>query len=137
MRVATFSAVIGLALCAAKGQPASREAFEVATVKPAEGECGGSVSRTSTGLHAFTDLRRLLEFAYQTKQLDMSRVPAALQKGCFEIEAKAAQKITGDQHWEMLQELLEDRFHLAYHRETTWAARTRRKAGRHDPGKGV
>jgi len=50
--------------------------------------------------------------------LDLSRVPDSLRSKRFDIVAKAAGKISGDQYWEMLQALLEDRFRLKYHRET-------------------
>jgi uncharacterized protein (TIGR03435 family) len=45
-------------------------------------------------------------------------VPDSLRSERFDIVAKAAGKISGDQYWEMLQTLLEDRFKLMYHRET-------------------
>jgi uncharacterized protein (TIGR03435 family) len=119
MRAPSFHLCLFLVLSGpAPSQPVSRAKFDVASVKLIAGDCGGSMSRTNTGLHAYSGLERLLEFAYQTKQLDLTRVPAVLRRQCFDIEAKSAQKITGDQHWEMLQDLLEDRFRLAYHRET-------------------
>ena len=56
--------------------------------------------------------------AFQTRLIDLSRVPDSLRSQRFEIVAKAAGKISGDQYWEMLQTLLEDRFKIAFHRET-------------------
>jgi uncharacterized protein (TIGR03435 family) len=77
------------------------------------------MSRTDEELVANSNrLQRLLEMAFQTKQVDLTRVPESLRNQCFDVAAKAAQRITGEQHWEMLRALLEERFHLTYHRET-------------------
>jgi uncharacterized protein (TIGR03435 family) len=39
----------------------------------------------------------------------------------FDVVAKAGRKINGDQYWQMLQTLLEERFQLKYHYETKQA----------------
>jgi len=45
-------------------------------------------------------------------------MPDSLRSERFDIVAKAAGKVRGDQYWEMLQTLLQDRFKLMCHRET-------------------
>ena len=47
----------------------------------------------------------------------MVRVPDSLRAARFEIVAKSAGKISGDEYWEMLRALLEDRFKLKFHRD--------------------
>ncbi len=94
-------------LCAAVAgwaQPrATRRAFGVASVKPSQDTEGGSIARTPGGPTA-----RYAPFS----------IPEPLRSEHFDIVAKAAGKIGGDQYWEMLRSLLEDRFQLRYHRET-------------------
>lgn len=97
----------------------SRLEFDVASVRPAKGPGSGLITRTPGGLTArSTPLSRLVEMAFQTRSYDLSRVPGSLRSQRFDIVAKAAGKITGDQYWEMLRALLEDRFKLQCHRET-------------------
>jgi uncharacterized protein (TIGR03435 family) len=79
---------------------------------------GAPFVRTPGGLTATADFDLLLEMAFQTRLIDLARVPDSLRSQRFEIVAKAAGKISGDQYWEMLQTLLEDRFKLTFHRET-------------------
>lgn len=93
--------------------------FDVAAIKPSQDTTGGSLARTPGGLTARNaPFTTLVELAFQTKLLDLSRVPEPLRSQHFDIAAKASGKINGDQYWEMLRSLLEDRFHLRYHRET-------------------
>jgi uncharacterized protein (TIGR03435 family) len=100
----------------AHAQPALK--FEVASVKPNVSGAGAEMVRTPGGLTAInTEFSNLLEMAFQTRLIDLSRVPYSLRSQRFDIVAKAAGKISGDQYWEMLQNLLEDRFNLAFHRE--------------------
>jgi uncharacterized protein (TIGR03435 family) len=88
--------------------------FEVASVKPSMSADGAPFVRTSGGLTATADLDLLLEMAFQTRLIDLSKVPDSLQSQRFEIVAKAAGRISGDQYWEMLQTLLEEQFKLAF-----------------------
>ncbi len=99
--------------------PAGRLQFDVASIKPNQDGRGGSIARTPGGLTARNaPFSLLIEMAFQTKLLDLSSVPEPLRSERFDIVAKAPGKISGDQYWEMLRALLEDRFRLAYHRET-------------------
>ncbi len=98
---------------------ADRLEFEVASLKPSRDEGGGSLLRTPGGLNATnSEFTVLLEMAFQTRQIDLSRVPPSLRSERFDIVARSAGRITGDQYWKMLQSLLEDRFRLAYHIES-------------------
>jgi uncharacterized protein (TIGR03435 family) len=95
-----------------------RRAFDVASIKPSKDGNGGSFNRTPGQLTVTDgDFEWLIQMAYQTRQVDLSRVPDSLRSERFDIIGKAANKISGDEYWEMLQVLLEDRFKLAYHRD--------------------
>jgi uncharacterized protein (TIGR03435 family) len=95
-----------------------RRAFDVASIKPNKDGNGGSLVRTPGQLAVTNgDFEYLIQMAYQTRQLDLSRVPDSLRTERFDIIGKASGRIGGDQYWEMLQVLLEDRFKLGYHRE--------------------
>jgi uncharacterized protein (TIGR03435 family) len=98
---------------------AGRLEFDVASVRVNKDGIGGSLVRTPGGL-TVTNLGfdRLIEMALQTHLFDLSAVPEPLRSERFDIVAKATGKITGDQYWEMLRTLLEDRFGLKYHRST-------------------
>jgi len=102
---------------------AQRLEFDVASVKIYKDIPGvdnhGGIIRTPGGLTARNaPFPILVEMAFQTRQIDLSRVPEALRAEHFDILAKSVQKISGDQYWDMLRALLEDRFQLTYHRET-------------------
>src|ERR1700722_3240163 len=80
---------------------------------------GGSIARTPGGLIARNaPFSTLIEMAFQTKLLDLAAVPDSFRSERFDIVAKASEKLSRDQYWEMLRALLEDRFQLKYHRET-------------------
>ena len=112
--------VTGLLLLAAIGTTAfAQTAFEVASVRPETSKGSGGIFRTPGGLTATnTPLSRLIEMAYQTELIDWSQVPDSLRSERYEILAKASGRTSGDQYWEMLRTLLEDRFNLKVHRET-------------------
>jgi uncharacterized protein (TIGR03435 family) len=117
LKVAAIASAGFALLC---GQsPAGRRTFEVVSIRQNKDAGGSSLIRTPGGLRA-TDypFNSLIEMAYQTRQVDMSRVPDSLRSTRYDIVAKASGRISGDQYWEMLKTLLEDRFKLAYHRET-------------------
>jgi uncharacterized protein (TIGR03435 family) len=112
-------ACMAVATLAWSQRPAGRLEFDVASVRANQDGTGGSIARTPGGLTARnTALSTLIEMAFQTKLLDLAAVPDSLRSQRFDIVAKASEKLSGDQYWEMLQALLEDRFRLKYHRET-------------------
>jgi uncharacterized protein (TIGR03435 family) len=94
--------------------------FEAASIRAdTAGGSGFSVARRPAGITATNaPFEYLLEVAYQTKLIDWSRVPDSLRLQRYDILANANGKISGDQYWEMLRALLEDRFDLKFHRET-------------------
>ena len=114
---------IGLALVfvpqSGRAQPRSeRLEFEAATVKQKRDGVGGALVRTPGRLAATNvTFTSLLEMAFETRQIDFSRVPESIRFQNFDISAKASVRISGDQYWQMLRSLLEDRFQLKYHRE--------------------
>lgn len=90
--------------------------FEVATVKVNKDGRGGSIIRTPGGLTAInTEFSKLMEMAFQTRSIDFSAVPETLRSERFDIVARASGKIVGDQYWDMLRSLLEQRFGLKHH----------------------
>lgn len=92
--------------------------FDVATVRMNRNGRAGSLVRTPGGLTATNaEFSRLIELAFRTRSVDLSGVPAALRGARFDIAARAAGRITGDQHWDMLRLLLEERFRLKHHTE--------------------
>jgi uncharacterized protein (TIGR03435 family) len=93
-----------------------RPEFDVATVKVNKDGHGGSLVRTPGGLTATNaEFSRLIEMAFQTNSLDLSAVPESLRSERFDIVARASGKVVGDQHWDMLRLLLEQRFELKHH----------------------
>lgn len=108
-------------------QAPQRLEFDVASVKINKDDGNtndrrGGIIRTPGGLTARNaPFVALVEMAFQTRQIDFEHVPATLRAEHFDILAKASAKITGDQYWDMLRALLEDRFKLTYHRQTNEA----------------
>jgi uncharacterized protein (TIGR03435 family) len=94
--------------------------FEAASIRvSASDNSGFSVTRKPAGITATNaPFEYLVEVAYQTKLVDWSHVPDSLRLQRYDMVAKAAGKLSGDQYWEMLRALLEDRFNLKFHRET-------------------
>lgn len=114
-----FAAIWGLVFVSspdrAQIQGFSRE-FDVATVKVNKDGRAGSLVRTPGGLTATNaEFSRLIEMAFQTRSVDLSALPEALRTERFDIVARAAEKIVGDEYWEMLRILLEQRFALKHH----------------------
>jgi len=106
--------LLALAVCAL-AQPA----FEVASVKPADPNANGTSIYGSPGqIHMENfSLRELIEQAFHKKDFSVY-APAWLTSACFDIVAKMPAGSSRKEVAAMLQALLADRFHLAYHRET-------------------
>lgn len=102
---------------ASHAQPlAGNPKFDVASVRLNKDAAGGSIVRSPEGLTAHNaEFSRLIEMAFQTRLTDLSQVPEPLRSARFDIAAKAGRKIIGDEYWEMLRSLLEDRFMLKFH----------------------
>jgi uncharacterized protein (TIGR03435 family) len=96
--------------------------FEVASVKPSEGDgrmvriqnsAGGRYSASGV------NLRMLIQQAYDIKDYQILGGPAWMSSAPFDINAKAEDpNVTREQIRLMLQSLLAERFKLKFHRET-------------------
>jgi uncharacterized protein (TIGR03435 family) len=109
----------GVTAFAVLAQPAARPTFEAAIVKPSL-ELGFMRVRPSPGrLTATASVRLLMENAYGVQPFQIAGGPDWIDSDQYEVEAKADGAASRDQLFLMLQSLLEDRFHLKVHRETT------------------
>lgn len=120
MTQAAALAVLAIfALRPAPAQSPEAKRFEVASVRINRENIGGSLVRTPGGLIARNaEFSRLITMAFETREIDLSRVAEPLRSERFDIVAKASGRVSGDQYWEMLRALLEERLRLKYHRET-------------------
>lgn len=107
------------AICGLSPAPAQTpKRFEVASVRINRNNIGGAILRTPGGLTARNaDFSRLVMMAFETREIDFSRVAEPLRLEHFDIVAKADGPIAGAEYWPMLRALLEERLHLKYHRE--------------------
>ncbi len=112
---------IFLILIAAAGfaQGAENSSFEVATVRPSQGEVRGSVLGVNPGNLVMRgyDLSRCLQWAYEM-QPEQIEGPGWLKETRFDIVAKAASPVDEEHLRVMLRRLLADRFGLKLHQET-------------------
>ncbi len=120
----TSAGVFLLAASAAVAQ--SQPAFEVASVKPAEALvpgrrlaplAGGPGTRMPNRLAGTASMKTILMWAYGIKTFQLTG-PSWMDTERYEIVAKIPQGATKEQVALMLQNLLEERFHLSLHRET-------------------
>jgi len=107
------------ATCCIFSQSAPLPAFEAASIKPNTSGSGSSSSNGSKGQIVFTNvpLRRLIMRAYNLQDYQVSG-PDWMSDVRFDIAAKYPMDSTKEQRPLMLQSLLAERFHLAFHRET-------------------
>jgi uncharacterized protein (TIGR03435 family) len=111
-----------LAFAASCAGQTARSAFEVASIRPsppaADGRVNGQVIRSpGRASYSYVSIQNLLAQAYRIKNFQISG-PAWLDSEHFDIEAKLPEGATDDQIPAMLQTLLEERFRLAFHRES-------------------
>jgi len=95
--------------------------FEVASIKPSDAPSGSSGINTTNGFMRATNvtLMRCIIGAYGLPQPQILGGPKWLDDLRFDIVAKSADRSAGDPElMTMLQSLLADRFHLAFHRDT-------------------
>jgi len=101
--------------------PATRQEFEVASVKPnTSGNNMVMIRPPAGGRFTATNarLKMLIGLAYNVQNFEISGGPAWINSDGYDIEAKAADSNIGiEQLRPMLQTLLEDRFRLMIHRE--------------------
>ncbi|MGD0497357.1 MAG: TIGR03435 family protein [Bryobacteraceae bacterium] len=134
-----YAAALVVAAGGAFGQGAAAPAFDVASVKPSPaaalpggggrgeglgallGIGGGRGGRIVTSPDGVTlrnaTLSACMQWAYDVKDYQISG-PGWLSEDRYDIVAKAAGPTPEDQLKRMLQSLLAERFHLAFHRQT-------------------
>jgi uncharacterized protein (TIGR03435 family) len=101
-----------------------KPSFDVASIKPnPDGSGSFSADIAPDGRVTFRNFNvwNLIRFAYGLRDLQMSGGPAWIKSRGFDIQAQPAPSATPvprDQTLRMLQTLLEDRFHLKWHRES-------------------
>jgi uncharacterized protein (TIGR03435 family) len=103
-------------------QPAEKIAFEVASIKTAQPSPMGQIRvqmGSDNGMLRYTNvsLKDCIRTAFRVKDFQVDG-PEWLDSARFDIAAKLPAGSTKAQVPEMLQSLLEERFHLALHRET-------------------
>ena len=97
------------------------QSFEVASVKPTAVSGGMSLNRLPGGkfMAENASLGRLIEFAYNVRDYQISGGPKWQDSDGFDIVAKAESNNPRDEEFRtMVRKLLEERFKLALHRET-------------------
>jgi uncharacterized protein (TIGR03435 family) len=103
-------------------QPPQR--FEVAVIRPttAAPDAGTSVNLLEGGRIRIVNepAKLLVRLAYQLQDSQIAGAPPWLDTDRYDIEAKTGrpEKITPKQMPQLMQELLGERFHLKFHRET-------------------
>src|SRR6185312_11305322 len=122
-----------LALTAIAALAQTKPAFEVATIKPsapldqakliASIQAGGKLPiganiDGSRAEYKYLDLKSLMSYAYGVKPYQITG-PDWMATTRFDIEAKMPDGAKKDDASKMLQSLLEERFHLQVHHETT------------------
>jgi uncharacterized protein (TIGR03435 family) len=107
---------------AAFAQSAERPKFEVASIKPTPEALRDSASMIPSAggrIHVGNyPTRMLIMRAYHLQESQIVGGPEWLRDEGFDIEAKADANAKDAEMMLMLQSLLEERFHLSYHRET-------------------
>jgi uncharacterized protein (TIGR03435 family) len=112
--------LLAITACVVFGQAAERPKFEVASVKPTEADRHSSLMRPQPGGRLIAQnaaTRLFITRAYQVQDFQVVGGPEWLRDEGFDLEAKAGGEATLEQLMVMLQSLLEERFHLKYHRE--------------------
>jgi uncharacterized protein (TIGR03435 family) len=142
--LALFPALAWIASLHAQPQPApnSRRRFEVASVKPADtGEPRAqNMMLTWSPGGRFEALRvtlvDVIVRVYPTRRIQLRGGPSWIDTDRFDIIAKAdpaGGEPTADERKQMVQALLEERFHLAFHREEREAPVLALMAGKSPP----
>jgi uncharacterized protein (TIGR03435 family) len=119
---AAGAVLLAVTACVVFGQSADRQKFEVASVKQNQDKeryFSGMIPETGGRLHAQNvTVNMLIMRAYRLQEYQILGGAAWLHDVGYDIEAKGGANATIEQMNLMLQPLLEDRFHLKFHRET-------------------
>jgi uncharacterized protein (TIGR03435 family) len=121
-RLSGATAIALLVLSAgARGQATHQ--FEVAAIRPVQNASGGntSINAFDGGLLRITNItiKFLILASFRIQKDQLAGGPAWIETDRFDIEAKTGrpEKIPQDQLPMLLQSLLDERFHLKFHRE--------------------
>ena len=117
MRILTVFLVL---MQAAYGQSPARVEYEAASIKPGDPNDPSSSGRGRTGgieMHN-TTLANLVRSAYGLNEFQLYGGPKWIDTARFDLVAKFPTGATQEQKPLMMQNLLADRFHLVFHRET-------------------
>jgi uncharacterized protein (TIGR03435 family) len=128
IRLLSLATLLGVSLSFCHCQElAKTTVFEVASITPCKpgtpeppGEHAGMVQFTSPGGRfraSATTLKFLLEWAYTIQPSQHSGDPSWMDTDRFDIVAKAEGNATDDQHKQMVQTLMAERFGLKFHYE--------------------
>jgi uncharacterized protein (TIGR03435 family) len=113
---------LSFAFAGPQDTPAQTLSFEVASIKPSEGDGRMVRIQTSPGgryTASGVNLKMLIQQAYDIKDFQIVGGPAWMSSTPFDIVAKAEDpNVTGAQIRLMLRSLLAERFQLKFHRET-------------------
>jgi uncharacterized protein (TIGR03435 family) len=117
IRVVLFT-LLGAASSLAQNLP-SKPAFEVAAIKPSTAGPGSSGSHSRNGRLTIDNmtLKEIMMWAYGVQAYQISGGPNWMTADRFQVDAKAEDKVPGEQLRLMMQTLLAERFQLTFHRE--------------------
>jgi uncharacterized protein (TIGR03435 family) len=127
MRIRVQVSFILLAASSVYGQAVPKQAFEVASIKPADPDARGSSSNNDGRLLTIKNwtLKRLVQRAFGVQDYQVTGGPNWLDTYRFNISAKvdeAEPQLKGKEGQErlkaMLESLLDERFEFQFHRET-------------------
>jgi uncharacterized protein (TIGR03435 family) len=109
-------------LALAAGARAQGPVFEVASVRPAAnaGIKGMDIRRDDAGgiRMSNVNVRTMIVLAYMIQEHQLAGAPGWTESERYDVLAKAPAEARKNDTWPMLRALLEERFHLAVHRET-------------------
>jgi uncharacterized protein (TIGR03435 family) len=110
---------IGWTPCA-QAQPGAGRAFEVASIKPSALDARGTRSARPPGRLEIGNmtLKDMIVYAYSVQPFQVSGGPGWVDSAHYDISARAGAQVSREDVLLMLQALLEDRFQLAFTRET-------------------
>ena len=94
--------------------------FDAATVKPNNSGSGSSGTESTNGLLRITNqtLLRMIQYAYNLRDFQISGGPAWVQSDRYDVTAKPEGSVHDRQMKQMLQSLLSEQFQLQFHRQT-------------------
>jgi uncharacterized protein (TIGR03435 family) len=121
VQVGRFSFFLTAALIAAGQQPATRNQFEVVSIRPSTLSDPHSMRINSsfpgTTLNIEYPLSLVLYYALNVKPVQLVGLPPWVDSTNYAFVARTTQPATLREMWPMLLPVLEERFHLQFHRD--------------------